>query len=79
MKQCSRPDLEDVRCFISDILGSGKSILFLSVSISVNEVFWTVWRHQSAMGSGMLTVHCQIPKLRNVKEVLYLAELPEPR
>jgi hypothetical protein len=31
------------------------------------------------MSSGMLTVHCQFPKLRNVKQVLYLAELPEPR
>jgi hypothetical protein len=35
---CSRPDLEDVMWFISNILGSGKSILFLIVSISVNDV-----------------------------------------
>jgi hypothetical protein len=66
-------------CFISNILGSGKLILFLIVSISVNDVSRTGRRRQSAMSSGMLTVHCQIPKLRNAKEVLYLADLPEPR
>jgi hypothetical protein len=66
-------------CFISDILGTGKLILFLIVSISVNDMSRTGRRRQSAMSSGMLTVHCQIPKLRNVKEVLYSAELPEPR
>jgi hypothetical protein len=43
-EECSRPDLEDVMSFISNILGSGKSILFLIVSISVNDVFWTVRR-----------------------------------
>jgi hypothetical protein len=41
---CSRPDLEDVMWFISNILGSGKLILSLIVSISVNDVFWTVRR-----------------------------------
>jgi hypothetical protein len=63
VQSCSRPDLEDVMCFISNILGSGKLILFLIVSIYVNDVSRT-------MSSGMLTVHCQILKLRNVKEVL---------
>jgi hydrogenase maturation factor len=54
-------------CFISNILGSGKLIPFLIVSISVNDVSRTGRRRQSAMSSGMLTEHCQIPKLRNVK------------
>jgi hypothetical protein len=36
---CSRPDLEDVMCFISNILGSGKLVLFLIGSISVNDVW----------------------------------------
>jgi hypothetical protein len=64
---------------ISNSLGSGKLILFLIVSISVNNVSRTGRRRQSAMSSGMLTVHCRIPKLRNVKKVVYLADLPEPR
>jgi hypothetical protein len=38
---CSRPNLEDAMCFILNILGSGKLILSLIVSISVNEVFRT--------------------------------------
>jgi hypothetical protein len=59
--------------------GFGKLILFLIASISVNDVSRTGSLRQSAMRSGMLAVHCQIPKLRNVKEVLYLADLPEPR
>jgi hypothetical protein len=76
---CSSPDLEDAMFFISNILGSGKLILFLIVRISGNDVSRTGSRRQSAMGSGMLTVHCQVPKLRNVEEVVYLADLPEPR
>jgi hypothetical protein len=59
-------------CFISNILGSGKLILSLIVSISVNDVSRPGWRRQSAMSSGMLTVHCQIPKLRNVKGKSYI-------
>jgi hypothetical protein len=35
---CSHPDLEDAMCFILNILGSGKLILSLIVSNSVNEV-----------------------------------------